>query len=244
MAKNKGTSEKMKKLNEIRTDFAFLDLKIRNRLDIMSQFVGAIYNNYNNIYYGGNNIILIYFTDVNRGIEIKHYISPPAIGVDTTKCYFDLKYFFSLSNLEQKRYFLELIHKTLLAFFNHFGFDTTKLEVAYNRTKESDFYYKGKTVLSKDKSISLFLEYTYNYNVKVYRVTLEELKTHRITIIELCQKEYFFGIEYPDVSINDLMKKPMILKDKGWISDDEYCYTWGEERYIVSILNKQLRIEK
>lgn len=241
---NKGISKRMKKLEEIRTDFTSRDLKIENRLNTMSHSIGVIYNNYGDIYYGGNNIILIYFKDINKGIGLKHNISPPVIGVDTTKCYFDLEFFFTLNDLEQKRYLLELIHKALLSFFNHFGFDTTKLEEAYNRTKKSNFYYKDKKVLSKDKSVALFLEYTYNYNVKVYRVVIEELMTHSFTYINLCQKEYFFGNEHPEISFEDLMKTPMFLDEKGWISDDEYCYTWGAERYIISIFKKQLVVEK
>lgn len=234
----------MKLLKEIRPAFNQYELKVSNRLSHVTSSVCSIFNKGKNICSGGNNVILISFVDKSNFKKRQHNISPPAIGVDSTLCPFDLQYFFSLNNLGQKNYLLDLIYKTLYSFFKHFGFDTKKLDYAYLATQKSDFYLNLKKVYSKDKKKSLLLECMYNYNSDLYRVVIEDLIKNEKSVVKLCEKELFIGNEHPELSINDILKIPKYMKYGGWISEDEYCYKWGDEQYIVSVSEKNLIIKK
>lgn len=234
----------MNLLKEIRPAFDSYELKVSNRLSHVTSSVCSIFNKDKNIYYGGNNIILISFGDKSNFKKRQHNISPPAIGVDSTTSPFDLQFFFKLNDIEQKKYILELIYNALYNFFIHFGFDTKKLEDAYLITQKSDFYLKHKKIYSKNKKKTLLLECMCNYNSDIYRVVIEDLVKNEKSAVKLCEKELFIGNEHPELSINDLLKIPKYFKHGGWISDDKYCYKWGDDQYIISVSEKQLTIKK
>ena len=156
------------------------------------------------------------------------------IGIVTAL--FDSVYFFSLDNNGKRQFLLERIKFALLKFAKHFGLAIDPIEEAFEKLTESALMVKNSEILkTKDKLHAAEVMVKVNYGKNEYWLKVWEKQNKSNYYYFVCEKDVFYGVEHPELSIIDLLKIPQSLQAKGWMNNENFVMLWGKEQYIFNI---------
>jgi hypothetical protein len=216
---------------------------LKNRMSGISHYVGECFVESLEKYEIKNtsllNFIIGNYPDKIEGYSLGDYVN--YCGVISR--FFDWTAFLKLDDSSKRLAILDLIYESMIIYANKFNLDTISLEKAYQETKEKlkDFIIVKKHLYQKRNQYKLYKTYKYNFETVEYGIIFEDLRTKQKDRIQVCEKQHFYGIEKPWLTIHDLIKMPQHLKYNGFNKEiDTYEMSYGNERYIFDIKTKKL----
>jgi hypothetical protein len=178
--------------------------------------------------------------DVNLRNSDIHMIKPDYLigtgrGVSrgVISIYISEKLFETLTTEDKRLYILKNCYEYLLNFARHFDVESANIHEAYNKIKNSDFYFRStdkKT--SRNKILTAWIERRNDFDFYSYRLVVADNTTNSVSYSFIATKNHVFYDKTKDLNDMEYFKYsltiPRYFTLKNW-KKDKFYFSWGEE---------------
>lgn len=232
-----------KYLNRISFSSQHENESIRHRLDIyLETIAGRLLKAPGK--YGIKNTSILHFTlhnDVQRSSKSHYSLGASVISVGVITTYFDHDEFLANDDRGKLEVVRLFIVSHLVALAEKFQLSATPFQQAYEKQKGTDLiYFDEKGTLNSGRRFRAHKKVTTKFESRIYYIVIDDIRQKTSEEIFICEKDHFFGIEHPELTIHQLLEIDQFLKYDGWIDPTTYRMKYNDEVYLFNADTRQL----
>lgn len=151
------------------------------------------------------------------------------------------EYFKALEDYAKIEFICSCIYKALIEWAKKYNLPEEPIHIANKKIISDEYFYESsKKYKSKNKKYTCAIEYRHEFDSKTYRLNVLDNNTKEIRKYFICNKKYFKDDELMKTDYMKWLKTPRTLKATGWINENEFEMTWGDEKYIFNTDTKEV----
>jgi hypothetical protein len=232
-------------LREIRIYADFVDATEKNRIRLMGEAISSmLLRGMGKYAIKDTNVLLIHFradTKFKPADEFYNIGCKINGNIGSAFVFFDKKYFFDHNDDGKRKYILDRIKYAMMQYAQRFDLEKETIEKAYDYVENSNYLVKNSEVFkTKDKKYQVQLFIKVNYQSKEYWLQVTDIVNNKVELFIVCQKENFFGVEHPELTIYDLLEITQTMKILGWVDQNNFQMCWGNEEFLFNLTEKKI----
>lgn len=210
---------------------------LQNRMNGMASFIGSIVMDKIGKKYEIENTGIININLSNRDLTETFLLGNSHTFSGSLGRFFDWEEFIRCNDKDKRELLLQFTMESLLIYAKKFQLNTESIIAARKSLMDSDLYYTdSKHVYLKRNKYKLFKTKRYNFKTTEWGILYLDLNTGEKKVINICEKEHFFGVEHPWLGLSEIMKVPMFLKYDG-VNKEKNIFemSYGSEKYSIDL---------